>query len=68
MFLSIAVENDDFKITFFLIYGADVSLQLMQRLLFALHLCGNSSVLNLIYGNSVATILARLNNKKCYSS
>lgn len=40
----------------------------MQRLLFTLRLCGNSSTFNLVYGNSIVTILARVKNKKCYSS
>ena len=47
----------------FWIYGADVFLQLMQRLLFTLHLCGNSSAFNLTYGNAVVTILAKVKKK-----
>lgn len=57
-----------FQNNFFWIYGADVCMQLIQRLLFTLHLCGNSSAFHLIYGNSIVTILARVKKKKIYSS
>lgn len=37
-----------------------MSVQLMQCEEQFLHLCGNSSASNLIYGNAVVTILARM--------
>lgn len=54
MFLSIAVENDDFKI----MGGWDLQNRclLATDAKIALYLCGNSSAFNLMYGNSVATI------------
>lgn len=55
MFLSIAVENDNFKIMGGVGF-TDYRCLLAMDAKIALYLCGNSSAFNLIYGNSVVTI------------
>lgn len=63
-FLSVAVDNDDFNVIFFFIY-------LWSKCLCAIDVksalptaCANSSVSNLIYGNSIVTFLAKVKENR----
>lgn len=65
MFLSVAVQNYDFNVIFFfLIYLWSKRLCAIDVKI-ALHtLCANSSVPNLLYGDSIVTFLARVKENR----